>query len=93
MTSKTWREDNNLVQSAPIFKGANTIVLDGTAKSFRTDCFANPDFTRWTASPVDYHLKLGSLAINKGNVTNSSKIDLDGLPRDTLPDIGCYELR
>ncbi len=93
LTSKAWREDYNLVQSAPVFKGAHTIALDGTDKSFRTDCFVNPDFTRWTTALVDYRLKAGSIAINKVYVTYSSPTDFYGLPRDSQPDNGCYEKR
>ncbi len=40
----------------------------------------------------DFHLAEWSVAIDKGKRT-SVAIDLDGITRDTLPDIGCYEKR
>jgi len=38
----------------------------------------------------DYHLKNNSPALNKGKTTSLLN-DLDGLPRNGLPDLGCYE--
>ena len=45
--------------------------------------FVNP-------SSGDYHLRAGSLAIDRGR-NRGVLTDLDGLPRDDPPDIGCYE--
>lgn len=39
---------------------------------------------------VDYHLRPGSPAINRGK-NLGILVDLDGMPRDTKPDIGSYE--
>ncbi|MBA2407686.1 MAG: hypothetical protein H0V65_06820, partial [Chitinophagales bacterium] len=38
----------------------------------------------------DYHLAEGSPCIDAG-LPNGILIDLDGKPRDIIPDIGCYE--
>lgn len=39
----------------------------------------------------DFHLSEGSQAINTANTQTALPIDRDGQPRDSLPDIGCYE--
>jgi hypothetical protein len=39
----------------------------------------------------DGHLLSGSLAIDAGTTTGAPSDDLDGRPRDALPDIGAYE--
>ena len=44
------------------------------------------------SNTYDFHLQSTSPCINKGLVTGVT-IDLDGNPRDALPDIGCYEVQ
>ncbi len=41
----------------------------------------------------DFRLSEVSPAINTANAQTALTIDRDGLPRDSLPDIGCYERR
>lgn len=57
------------------------------------DCIRNQDplFTATTAQ--DYKLQSGSPAIDAGKLGLGITIDLQGEPRDALPDIGAYEFR
>lgn len=41
----------------------------------------------------DFHLRKTSTAINQANPSTSLPTDRDGLLRDSLPDVGCYEWR
>jgi hypothetical protein len=39
----------------------------------------------------DYHLRVGSPCIDKGTPTGAPATDIEGHPRDALPDMGAYE--
>lgn len=85
-------------------EGADAATLVFTNVLFRAK--TDPSFTTFTnvvrnSDPVfdsvdvakrfyNFRLKTGSPAINKGTAT-SLLTDFDGLPRNGLPDLGCYE--
>jgi hypothetical protein len=39
----------------------------------------------------DYHLKVGSPCVDKGTLTGAPVTDLEGTPRNAVPDMGAYE--
>lgn len=56
--------------------------------------YGDPLFVRpaW-GQAGDYHLRVGSPAINKGTTNGAPTVDLENRPRDAQPDIGAYEYR
>ena len=76
------------------FDGMGNIALDDEC---RQPLFVNPSLTAGlsdTTAGVDWHLRQGSVCINKGdNSAVTNNLDLDGtarVKRDTV-DMGCYE--
>jgi hypothetical protein len=66
-------------------------------KGFNNYSSTNSDFPRF-ANPAagepaerDFRLESGSPAIGIGNILSGLELDLDGFPRDSRPDAGCYE--
>ena len=45
----------------------------------------------YVSYPMDFHLQAGSPCINAGTATGAPLVDMDGLPRDAMPDIGADE--
>jgi hypothetical protein len=72
-------------------------LLDGRYSDFFStyciDCFnADQDDPLFLdVSEDDYHLDTLSVAQNRGLVIPELPLDLDGVPRDEMPDVGCYE--
>lgn len=94
----TLKADHNL-----FYLPKNAVVLshgnkDYTKANIKTlgigNIYGDPKYTApaW-GKTGNYHLKSGSLAINKGTATGAPKNDLDRKKRDTKPDMGAYEYR
>jgi hypothetical protein len=49
----------------------------------------NPLFV--DADNGDYHLQVGSPCIDKGTAVGAPAADIEGTPRDAVPDMGAYE--
>lgn len=69
-------------------------IMNGTWASFtgmgRNDLAADPLFTSdWPE--VDLHIQAGSPAVGTGSMEDIPVDDIEGHPRDTMPDIGAYE--
>jgi len=43
------------------------------------------------AASGDYHLQMGSPAIDAGTPVGAPATDIEGTPRDAAPDMGAYE--
>jgi hypothetical protein len=70
-----------------------------------SDCHVNySDIQGWTGGGTgninadprfigggNYHLQVGSPCIDKGTSTGAPAADIEGNPRDALPDMGAYE--
>ena len=69
--------------------GSNTDGAGMTISS--TNVYGGPGFADPAA--YDYHLTAGSAAIDRGVTTAGVTTDLDGVPRDMVPDLGAYEFQ
>ncbi len=90
--------DHNLFylpQNETVLTHGTTAYTCGSLASLGEANFcADPLFVQpaWGMSG-DYHLRGDSPAIDAGTRTGAPTDDLDGLPRDNLPDLGAYEWR
>ncbi|MEM7039421.1 MAG: hypothetical protein AAF570_20780, partial [Bacteroidota bacterium] len=77
--------DDCLARTTLELKGSNI----KTSEDFDFPKFVAP--TEAEADERDYRLKAWSPAVNEGADLPWISVDLDDKPRDSLPDIGCYE--
>ncbi|RME96584.1 MAG: right-handed parallel beta-helix repeat-containing protein [Bacteroidetes bacterium] len=84
--------DHCLVKVDQLLTGSNGRYSDFFS-TYCLDCFnADQDDPLFAdIGENDYHLDTLSVAQNRGLVIPSLPLDLEGTPRDEMPDIGCYE--
>ena len=90
--SISWGNGANPVGSLVngVFGAVYSDIQYGTGQPwFGTGCIeADPDFT----SALDSHLTVYSPCLVAGTSSNAPLIDIQGTPRGSPPDMGCYEL-
>lgn len=75
-------------------KGSHTVIYCNglnEPRVFDSEFFVDPDYSPNHGRVCDYHLAKGSQAIGFAGPAHAPAEDMEGKPRDTQPDAGCYE--
>lgn len=83
--------ENPTASMSYTFRSCLLKTTDDQSSTHYVDCLFNEDplFEDWAEN--DFRLKTGSPCINTGIYNGFTTIDLLGNPRDSQPDMGCYE--